>query len=193
MVENSKIIKEFIQNHSKWNPDCFYMVQVIARSKDGHNKSSSVLDVFYINSEEKFDALLPSIIESCQNHNARAYFNLNPKSYRKVALSMLKELADRIASDQFVGLHKLYAHCAGSCSSEYKVWLIDYDGDPKESKIRQVLDTIDPVGLGPKILEEIPTRNGIHYITMPFNLSEFKTKCPGVDVHKNNPTLLYAP
>ena len=31
----------------------------------------------------------------------------------------------------------------------------------------------------------------IDLITTPFNLQQFKEKYPDVDVHKNNPTLLY--
>lgn len=43
------------------------------------------------------------------------------------------------------------------------------------------------------IYAEIPTVNGIHLITKPFNTQEFRTKFPDVDVHKNNGTLLYYP
>ena len=37
----------------------------------------------------------------------------------------------------------------------------------------------------------IPTKSGYHLITEPFNLQQFKEKYPNIDVHKNNPTLLY--
>ena len=30
-------------------------------------------------------------------------------------------------------------------------------------------------------------------ITKPFNLKQFKDKYPDIDVHKNNPTILYIP
>ncbi|WP_265091158.1 hypothetical protein, partial [Acinetobacter baumannii] len=40
---------------------------------------------------------------------------------------------------------------------------------------------------------EIPTMNGCHLITKPFNLQKFKEKFPEIDVHKNNPTILYIP
>ena len=33
--------------------------------------------------------------------------------------------------------------------------------------------------------------NGIHLITTSFNLQQFKEKYPDIDIHKNNPTLLY--
>ena len=39
----------------------------------------------------------------------------------------------------------------------------------------------------------IPTKNGYHIITKPFNLKQFKDKYSDIDVHKNNPTILYIP
>lgn len=43
------------------------------------------------------------------------------------------------------------------------------------------------------LFAEIPTMNGCHLITKPFNLQKFKEKFPKIDVHKNNPTVLYVP
>lgn len=43
------------------------------------------------------------------------------------------------------------------------------------------------------LFAEIPTMNGCHLITKPFNLQKFKEKFPEIDVHKNNPTILYIP
>lgn len=43
------------------------------------------------------------------------------------------------------------------------------------------------------LIDEIPTVNGYHLITKPFNLQKFKEIFPYIDVHKNNPTLLYFP
>jgi hypothetical protein len=34
-------------------------------------------------------------------------------------------------------------------------------------------------------------KNGVHLITTPFNLQQFKEEYQDIDVHKNNPTLLY--
>ena len=41
---------------------------------------------------------------------------------------------------------------------------------------------------------EIPTKNGVHLIVeRSFNLQKFKEAFPNIDVHKNNPTVLYVP
>ena len=47
--------------------------------------------------------------------------------------------------------------------------------------------------IGPKFVGLIPTKNGSHILMKPFNLAKFKEKYPDVNVHKNNPTILYVP
>ena len=47
--------------------------------------------------------------------------------------------------------------------------------------------------IGPKYVTIIPTKNGSHIIMRAFNLQRFREKYPDVDVHKNNPTILYCP
>jgi hypothetical protein len=36
-------------------------------------------------------------------------------------------------------------------------------------------------------------KKGCHLITRAFNSKVFGEKCPGIDTHKNNPTVLYIP
>ena len=53
------------------------------------------------------------------------------------------------------------------------------------------IDTLEPYSIDTKYITNIPTKSGWHIITTPFNLQQFKEKYPNIDVHKNNPTLLY--
>ncbi len=51
---------------------------------------------------------------------------------------------------------------------------------------------------GNKIITQIPTKNGIHLITSPFNVDKFNNQLinqmiPIPDLQKKNPTLLYYP
>ena len=61
--------------------------------------------------------------------------------------------------------------------------------------LRDVISFIDndckPFGL--KFLGRIPSKNGYHLITKPFDLQVFSKEFPTVEVHKNNPTNLYIP
>jgi len=51
------------------------------------------------------------------------------------------------------------------------------------------LKFIEP--LGNKILAIIETKNGYHLITKPFNSQTFGEKYPEIEIHRNNPTILY--
>ena len=51
-------------------------------------------------------------------------------------------------------------------------------------------------GLNRAILSEfskVPTKNGYHILVTPFNPNLFKDKFPKIDLHKDNPTILYIP
>jgi len=39
--------------------------------------------------------------------------------------------------------------------------------------------------------EPLMTKNGIHYVTRPFNLEKFHKQYPMVEVHKDRYTILY--
>lgn len=79
-----------------------------------------------------------------------------------------------------------------------KSWIVDLDRDA-DGKLKHniydvisLINTIKPFDDGEgKYICEIPTKNGCHLITRPFQLNKFKEKYPDIDVHKNNPTLLY--
>jgi len=69
---------------------------------------------------------------------------------------------------------------------------LKYDTDEKKG-IRQLIQEI-----GGKIHTEIPTLNGIHLVSSPFNTQEFNNHLfwknnhlNYPDIQKNNPTLLY--
>ena len=42
-----------------------------------------------------------------------------------------------------------------------------------------------------KIYAIIPTKNGHHIITKPFDVRNFSSQYPDIEIHKNNPTILY--
>ena len=72
---------------------------------------------------------------------------------------------------------------------------VDYENVSSNDilRIKTVLNDCEPNGRN--IIGEIPTPNGIHIITRPFNTQQFLThqdvfyKC---EIKKNNPTILYS-
>ena len=73
-----------------------------------------------------------------------------------------------------------------------------YDGENlfyvEKEKVKEVIDYItnecEPLNQN-KFCYRINTAHGVHLITTPFNTAKFCQRFPDIDVHKNNPTLLY--
>ena len=89
--------------------------------------------------------------------------------------------------------------CAGEIKGEESRWVIDMDDIDLErdslklNAIEDFIETLEPHTKESKIIHEIPTKSGVHIITTPFNVAEFQKRYPDIDVHKNNPTILFIP
>ncbi len=165
-----------------------------------------VINNYYIYSKEDLEKMKPRIVEDCEKHNARAYINLNRLDTEKIALYSLKITTDYIIQGDFKAVKNAYSTACGSHHSEKnKRWVVDIDENALHLKqmIRDVISDLhgEIKGNNYKILEEVPTRSGIHIITNPFNMQKFREimlakgkvdyNYVGIDVHKNSPTILY--
>lgn len=196
MIDNFNTITDYIKG--KTNVGDFYFLQILKRRKDNPDlgKDMILIDNFFIKDETDLLKKRERIIELCELNNARAYFRLNKRSSKKVALQTLRLIADNIASDNY-NIKNCYLSCCGQyASDENKTWLIDLDGEEYPSPLMMAFIDYEcePIALDVsdgKCLMTIPTKNGIHLITKPFNISKFRQKYPDIDVHKDNPTILY--
>lgn len=176
----------------------FYFVQIIRRAKDvpeiGSNnqyiKSYSVYS-----SQELLDKKI-RIIDLCNRMGARAYMHPSPRNDETIALMMMEELAALIRTRQYPNTRNLWATMCGRYIPEKRrrLWLIDVDESTEDDKIHLIsmLDSFQPINV-PKERLWIPTKNGWHLITIPFDLAAFSKEFPAIDVHKNNPTVLFCP
>lgn len=184
-VDNFELIKNFLD----YENDFFYHIQVIKRRKENPDmkKSTSIKGTYRISSKEDFDKLKENIVNQCKFYNARAYIYLNKRSYKKVALQMLKILAEKISSEEFNSCHRVYDHACGIVCSEdkNKKWIIDVD-TKEQSSIEEVERHLKEIEV--EFLIKIPTKNGYHYIVRPFDKRKLKLL---IDLHKDNGTLLY--
>jgi hypothetical protein len=198
MVDNFNQIIKLMDFRSE---DDFYFLQIIKRKKEHPEmpKSVKVVHVFYIKSIEELLELKSEIIDTCIYHNARAYLNLNRRSFKKIALQTMKHLTDCIISGDYKFARKAFNTCCGRFSAESgedKKWIVDIDfkiddiQDPLHTKtINMMLHNVDPKGN--KGIDIIETKNGYHLITKPFNVQQFKKIVSNVDIHKDNPTILF--
>ena len=198
MIDNFELIKSLLEFP---NDDIYYHLQILRRGKDHLElpAANRVIKPYFICSLESLDYVEDEIKKLCKFFGARAYINLAPKSIKKTTMLQLKYLAQRAYEGDFKKIWKSWNTCAGEIKGEEPRWVVDIDNisidntnlqkENYEERLIKYLAYLEPVGN--KVTAKIPTKNGYHLITTPFNLQQFKEKCPDIDVHKNNPTLLY--
>lgn len=204
-IDNFEAISHFLKFDDS---DKFYFIQIFKRRKDnpGMERDMIVVDSFSVYSMSQFDKLRGRITEICEANNARAYIRLNRRSDKKIALQMLARIATMISAEQY-NVRGLYNSIAGEFHAEEdKTWIIDVDfdklddftEDEKNEKINGIVTFIQSLIYKTKrddTVYVVPTKNGVHFICRPFNLQEFNEYPDSslVDIHRDNPTILYTP
>lgn len=205
IIDNTELIKKLIAD---CKPEEFYMLQILHRSKDGKTPyepegkkiSQQTVKTYYISSPEYLDYKMNEIKDLCKMFNARAYINLNKKSWKQISLKSLEILASAIAKgDSDPNTYKdvktiVDSACGqtGACDKN-KTWVVDVDTkDMKEvDEIKFAINSSEPL-CEDKIVATIPTLHGYHLITKPFNKMRFhQFYDKEIDIHDNNPTVLY--
>ena len=205
MVDNFDIIKPLL--HFDEDGDCYY-VQLLRRASDdpkpdgnpdpkyhGNMHSRSIKD-YFIRSVEHLDDVADEIRTLCREFNVRAYIRLNRRSYKKIALQMLKHIAEQVSSgESFSSPHHLVSSAAGVVHNEKnKTWLVDIDEEylPYITDILHMVCKCDPIpariqnGSPNESNQEfaithwlkdnvsvIHTKSGRHLIVPPFNKQQF--------------------
>lgn len=204
MVDNYSKIRELLEFRSD---DDFYFLQILQRKKDhsdikvnGTNNNSRLVKAYYVNNMKYFDFIEPEVKELCKLFGARAGINLNRRSYRKMSIKLLKKVVEQIENESFDKAYKAYPSVVGAVHHETdKRWILDIDnysyeeflGDGYFTRMLNFINVLQPKDKLSKFISVLPTKSGVHVITTPFNVKEFKEEYPEVDVHKNNPTNLY--
>lgn len=179
------------------NEDDFYLLQILQRKKENPQlgSNSRVVKNYYINNLEYLEKRYDEIKDLCIHFNARAMLRLNKRSRRKVAFKALQNIANSMASEEYGFIDKAYSKaCGNGHNDKLKKWILDIDKPYSEDWLMWVKEdilSIEPHGN--KILKELPTKNGIHLITIPFNLQAFSNRFPEIEVHKDNPINLFIP
>jgi hypothetical protein len=163
-------------------------------------KDMVIIDNYFVYELEHFNGLEEKIIKQCIDNNARAYIRLNRRSAKQVALKTLGRIAKMIEDENYKHVKRAYLSCAGEYHKEEdKTWIIDLDrnGASDEAYDAYINSVIFEAQ---KLIQEterddsmsiIPTKNGLHLICRPFNLSKFRKIFPEIDVHKDNPVMLF--
>jgi len=197
MINNIDKIKNLLKFESD---DDFYFLQIIKRKKEHPELGSNSLIVktYYIKSIEHLEKVFPEIVVLCNFHNARAGINLNKRSFEKIAFQVLRKTTDIIMNKDYSSCKSAYDSVCGTYTNETeKKWIIDID--VKDLKlieiVRNDIKNCQPNKREDKVIDVLETKNGYHIITKPFNLEEYMSfsEIEAVDIHKDNPTILYIP
>jgi len=193
MVNNFKQIGKLL---SFPDENAFYFLEIIKRRKENPemDRHQRLIKDFYIFSLDEFDKLKEKLITLCDENNARAYFRLNRRDAKKLAFLYNERLAKLLTTEDYKSVPKIYASVVGKFHQDPdKKWLIDIDFVDHIDVDNMVafINALQPEGN--KVVAEIPTKNGVHLITTPFRMNEFKKEYPKVEVHRDNPTVLYMP
>jgi|AntRauTorckE6833_2_1112554.scaffolds.fasta_scaffold00324_33 hypothetical protein len=203
MINNfEKLVERDVVHFS--DPDLFYFVQLIKRKKENPNlkRSQKVIRSYYIDSyADYYGKLQDSIIRTCDENNARAYIRVNRRSYFKSHIEMIKYLAELLSYQQYTKVRTAYDTVLGRSQNEpNKKWIIDVDYKDMEEKYETIEQGYLEIGdyihtlleeSGNTMYGTVPTPNGLHIITGGFNSSKFAQEYPDIDIHKDNPTILY--
>lgn len=198
MVNNFPQIKSML----KFEEDYFYFIQIIQRKKEipDLGANNRIVRSYMISSLEKLEKNEAEITQMCQMFNARAYIHLNRRKWSRIALECLRHNAELIANDQHDGIKSSLETIVGRHNCEpkgEKTWIIDIDtfDENAQRKIQICINGCEPTGN--KIVANVPTKNGSHLITKPFNSAEFhkylSLQGDIPDIHKDNGTILYIP
>lgn len=199
-INNFSIIRDKLVFN---NRNEFYFVQIIQRKKDGneglHIRSGyRLIKPLYIYSLEEFDSLSDRIKELCINNNARAYINMNVRNANEVALECIRKYAELVANNNaFQGNRIWDSSCGSTRARGYKsLWIVDVDCK-EESYLNKVIEIIRQCRHNDDFtLYIVPTLNGYHILCNGFDTKQFKdflrdAGLDSIDIHKDNPTLLY--
>ena len=189
----------------KNNPEVFCHMQIVCRAKDHKDEKvrEGAIKTYFIKDEEHLRKVMPEVILLCEHYGARAYINVSPKSFGKLQKLMLVKLASLVCEGNIQNPRKTLNSAAGVLTSKNPTWIIDVDNMSVKDSILNWLDDyfkLDSTLPFCNTREElylrgiIPTKQGCHLLVRPFNLKEFSSNFPNVDVHKNSMgTLLYYP
>lgn len=177
--------------------DSFYFLQIIARKKENKavTTNSKLIKSYYINSLKYLENKMPEIINLCDMYFARAYLRLNRRSSNQCTMQMIKYLVELVLNKEFKTTHNAYNKMCGRYTNEKnRKWIVDIDESDSVNKKELItfIETLQPIGK-PKFKAVLPTKNGYHIITSPFNVAEFKKLYSDIDIHKDNLVNLYIP
>ena len=201
-IDNFDIVKSLMDFEERDN--IFVHVQVLRRGKDHPDlpAANKLIKEWIVRSREHLDKIKEEVVFLCEHYKARAYVSCAPKSIAKLNTLIMLKLADNQHTGNVINPWHVFNSACGELQGVERRWVMDVDDKDIAESVVLEIDRLwvntHPEDWG-KIREKgwlvckIPTLNGVHFISRPFNLQEFSKRFPDVGAKKNGLTALYVP
>lgn len=205
-IDNFEIVKSLMDFEEMDN--MFVHVQVLRRRKDHPDlpAANKLIKAWVVRSREHLDKIKEEVMFLCEHYKARAYVSCAPKSIAKLNTLIMLKLADNQHTGNVINPWHVLNSACGELQGVEKRWVMDVDDPSLGFEVACEIDRIwsethpnlteNDVRIARQnhwLVETIPTLNGLHLLTRPFNLQEFKKHFPDVEAKKNGLTALYVP
>lgn len=184
-LDNSKLVAEFCSE--KDDGDTFVYTELLDRTAKKGNNNHRLVKSFYHRSREHFWEQWPTIVQLADMTKSRAYTRLAPRSFEKVGKAFTQLVVEAAMQGNWNHMKALYNSACGRTPPLKKFWLFDVDYPDDQSEVFG--RWLDMAG---HLLETIPSRKGLHYISTPFD-PRLVAMPDNISLHKDNPTNLYIP
>lgn len=184
----------------------FMHLQILRRGKDHPDlpAANKLIKSWLVRSAEHLDSLREEVVFLCEHYKARAYISCVPKSIEKLNRFIMRKLADNQYTGNVINPWHVFNSACGELPGVEKRWVVDVDTNDKDivDFIKLEIDRLwvnahqndwGKLRESAWLIAEVPTLNGFHLISRPFNLQEFSNRFPDTEVKKNGLTALYVP
>lgn len=168
----------------------YIIVTIVKRKKDNPEmvKNEKPIRTYIIRSFDELKTIEQELKTVADMYGARVYVTPHLRSLEKLQKEVFRKMSTHIVDNVYVDPEKTLYSEARSVKPENLMWIIDIDDIDKD------LDNVYKWLLNNGVIkwEVIPTVNGLHILTKPFNSKKFVEDFPLIDLHKNGfGTLLY--
>lgn len=193
MVDNFKLIENYLPEEQEGN--LVYHLMVLKRKKDHphlthKNNTARVIKSYAVKSRRHLQEIKEDIIGIAEATQSRIMINLSPKDMEVMGWTLLRTTTEYVQSGQFNSkLYRITDSVLGAMKpvKNRKLFLWDIDGN--ESVLLKWNNILKEQNA--EFVITVPTKNGWHIHTKPFNYTKIQGE--QIDMHKNNPTILYVP
>ncbi len=167
----------------------FYEVRV-------ESPSNKMIKHYMIDSLEDLLSQYDEMKLLADNFNTEVYIKLGAYSKEKLGFKILEVLSHKLQIKD-LDYYDLLLQSINDMNTIPKYWIVDVNVENVSNndilRIKTIINDCEPNGRN--VIADIPTPNGIHIVTKPFNTNQFLTNQDvyyKVEVKKNASTILYS-